>query len=101
MFSAGPVEIGGDGTTVLATAFEPGTGFGPVIVPSWRQNIDLADPDASVGMNTTGQSGNPASPRYREMVEDWAAGEYHPLPFTRTAIEVVAAERLRLVPLSV
>jgi penicillin amidase len=69
-----------------------------VVVPSWRQIIDLGDIDASVGVNTTGQSGHPASPHFRDQVALWAAGDYHPLPFTRAAVEEAAVAELRLLP---
>jgi penicillin amidase len=98
VFTAGVVELGGDEQTVLQGQFEPGWSYDVVVVPSWRQIIDLGDIDASVGVNTTGQSGHPASPHFRDQVDLWAAGEYHPLPFTRAAVEEVAVAELRLLP---
>jgi acyl-homoserine lactone acylase PvdQ len=97
-FSGGTVEVGGDGQTVLQSMFEPGAGFDARIAPSWRQIVDLSDPDAAIGINNTGQSGNPASPHYRDMVGPWALGEYHALPFTRPAVERNASARLILEP---
>ncbi len=98
MFTGGIVGTGGDEQTVLQGAFEPGEGYAAGVVPSWRQIVDLADIDASVGMHTTGQSGNPASPHWNDMVGAWAAGEYHPLPFTRPAVEAAASTSLTLSP---
>lgn len=96
--TGGVVETGGDEQTLLQGLFEPGVGYEAVVVPSWRQIIDLADVDASVGIHTTGQSGNPASPHWNDMVEPWARGQYHPLPFTRHAVEQHAEATLRLLP---
>ncbi len=98
MFTGGVVETGGDEQTVMQGAFEPGEGYGAGVVPSWRQIVDLADVDASVGVHTTGQSGNPASPHWNDLVHLWSAGRYHPLPFTRAAVEAAAAGTLTLSP---
>src|SRR6266536_807313 len=68
LFVAGSEEIGGDEHTVAAAGFEPGVGFGVVSGSSWRHVIDLSDVDRSVGMHTTGQSGNPASEHWNDFV---------------------------------
>ena len=47
--------------------------------PSLRALYDLADPQASRVMHSTGQSGNPFSPLYRGFVEAWRKVEYVPL----------------------
>jgi len=96
VFTGGVVETGGDEQTVRQSMWEPGAGYDAVIIPSWRQIIDLSDIDASVGIHTTGQSGNPASPHYRDFVQPWAKGEYHPLPFSREKVEEHAASILVL-----
>jgi penicillin amidase len=96
--TAGVVETGGDEQTLLQGMFEPEIGYDAVVIPSWRHIIDLSDIDASVGIHTTGQSGNPASPHWNDMVEPWSTGRYHPLPFSRQAVERQAASALRLVP---
>ncbi|MNW02521.1 Penicillin amidase [compost metagenome] len=49
-------------------------------------------------MNTPGQSGNPASPHYRDLAPLWAKGEYFPLVYTRKAVEKATTERVELVP---
>lgn len=46
---------------------------------SLRAVYDLADPEKSVFIYQTGQSGNALSPRYRDMAADWAAVRYRPL----------------------
>ena len=92
------VEWGGDEQTVLQGQFEPGASYDAVVVPSWRHIVDLADIDASRGIHPVGQSGNPASPHWNDFVEPWSKGQYHPLPFTRAAVERNAEHRLGLVP---
>jgi penicillin amidase len=98
MFTGGVVESGGDEQTVLQGMFEPSLSYTAVIVPSWRHIIDLSDIDASVGIHTTGQSGHPASPHWNDFIEPWSRGEYHPLPFSRQAVERHAESTLNLVP---
>jgi penicillin G amidase len=98
LFTAAEGPLGGDEQTVLQGMYEPGAGYGAVIVPSWRQVIDLSDLDASVGTHTVGQSGNPASPHFNDLYPLWSKGEYHPLPFTRAAVEAAAESTLTLVP---
>ncbi len=98
MFTGGVVETGGDESTIRHSHYEPGIGYDTVVIPSWRQIVDLSDIDRSLGMHTTGQSGNPASQHYRDFVEPWSKGEYHGRPFTRGAVEAAAETTLRLVP---
>ncbi|MGA1725690.1 MAG: penicillin acylase family protein, partial [Burkholderiaceae bacterium] len=47
--------------------------------PSYRAVYDLADLEHSVFIYSTGQSGNVFERRYRDMAEQWAAGQYRPL----------------------
>ena len=98
VFTVGDTPWGGDEQTVSQGMFEPGTGYDAVIVSSWRQIIDLADLDASVGTHTVGQSGNPASPHWADLFPLWSAGQYHPLPFSRPAVEGATEFRMELVP---
>jgi penicillin amidase len=65
---------------------------------SYRQILDVADWDRSVVTNTPGESGDPQSKHYRDLLEDWVAGRYHPLPFSRKAVEAAAEERIVLEP---
>jgi penicillin G amidase len=98
LLTAGVVEVGGDEQTLHQGQFEPGHSYDVVVVPSWRQIVDLADIDASIGVITTGQSGNPSSPHFNDQVGLWGRGEYHPLPLTSGAVEAAAKSRLTLVP---
>ena len=47
--------------------------------PSWRMIVELGDPVQAYGVYPGGQSGNPGSPYYQNMVRQWAAGEYNEL----------------------
>jgi penicillin amidase len=60
--------------------------------------VDLSDPDAAVGVHTTGQSGHPASGHWNDLLPLWAKGEHHPLVFTRPAVADHAEATLTLAP---
>jgi len=98
LLSAGPYEVGGGDDTVNRGVLHPSEGFADGAIASWRQIIDLADFDASEGIITTGNSGNPASDHYADQSPMWATGEYHPMPFTRAAVEAATEGRLVLSP---
>ncbi|PUZ30120.1 penicillin amidase [Chitinophaga costaii] len=63
------------------------TGGGPHIVnatkqghgPSWRMVVELTAQTEAYGIYPGGQSGNPGSPYYDNMVSDWVQGRYYPL----------------------
>jgi penicillin amidase len=94
LFNAEPISRGGDVGTVNAT---PGDGFRQVKGASFRQIIDLSDWDKSVAINAPGQSGQPGSPHYADLLPLWADGKYFPLLFSRRAIESNTRHRLLLV----
>jgi penicillin amidase len=98
LFTVGVIDIGGDEQTILQSMWEPGLGYDAEVIPSWRHIIDLSDIEASVGVHTTGQSGHPGSPHFRDHLPMWSKGEYHPLPFGREAVEAVATHTLALRP---
>ncbi len=86
------VERGGDETTVNAA------GAGLWGGASYRQILDLGDWDRSVATSVPGQSGQPGSPHYGDLLPLWADGRYFPLPFRREAVEASMAQRLILRP---
>ena len=91
-----PVPRPGDANTVNATG--GGANFTEAYGASYRQIIDLSNWDHSMMTNVPGESGVPGSRHYSDLVEPWAEGEYHPMPFTRKAVEAAAEERLILKP---
>jgi penicillin amidase len=98
-FTAGVAPHGGDEQTVNQGLFEPGgESYDTVVCASWRQIIDLSNLDASVGTLTVGQSGNPASHHWSDQFPLWSTGRYHPLPFTRPAVENETESRQALLP---
>ncbi len=85
----------GDANTVLA---QSGTNFRTTNGPSYRQVIDLSDWDASTMTNVPGESGDPASKHYGDLLDDWAKGKYHPMPYSRKAVEAATEEKILLTP---
>ena len=97
-FDLNAVERGGDANTVNATAF--GIGFVQRAGASFREILDVSDWDNSVAINVPGQSGQPQSRHYGDLLPLWAEGKYFPLLFSRQKVEANASERLTLVPRS-
>ena len=91
----GPVRRGGDGNTPNATR---GPGYSQSSGASYRHILDLADWDRSVFTSTPGQSGQPGSPHYDDLLPTWAEGRYVPLVYSRSAVEENTAHRLLLEP---
>jgi penicillin G amidase len=65
---------------------------------SLRALYDMADPERSLFIHSTGQSGIPTSPLYRNYAERWAGVEYIPMRTRRSDIEQGAIGTLRLSP---
>lgn len=88
-------EMGGDGSTVHVTA---GEDFNVSHGASFREILDVSDWDRSVATSVPGQSGQPGSPHYGDLLPLWADGRYFPLLFSREKIEAASEERLVLEP---
>jgi penicillin amidase len=95
VFNRGPVERGGDGTTLNAAG---GAGFRQSSGASFRQIVDLADWDKSVASNVPGQSGQPESEYFDNLLPLWARDQYFPLLYSRAAVEKNTRHRLLLTP---
>jgi penicillin amidase len=85
-FDVGSVERDGGAGTVNAT--------GAV----YRLVTDFSNLDGSMVTIGPGQSGQPESPYYRNLLDAWVKGEFFPLLYTRDAIEARTAHRLVLRP---
>lgn len=95
-FNRGPFTRPGDATTVNATS---GAHFYQTSGASYREIMDVGNWDRSVMTNVPGESGDPNSKHYDDLIEDWEWGQYHPMPFSRKAVEAAAEERLMLMPI--
>ncbi len=95
LFNRGPVERGGDGATLNAAG---GANYRQTHGASLRQILDLSDWDKSVACNVPGQSGQPESPFYDNLLSLWSRDQYFPLLFSRPAVEKHTKARLLLRP---
>ncbi|MES2521621.1 MAG: penicillin acylase family protein [Gemmatimonadota bacterium] len=75
-----------------------GAGFVAAVGATFREIADLGHPDSTYVTNVPGQSGQPGSPFYSNLVEPYGRGDYFPLAFTRAAVDRVTAHRLILRP---
>ncbi len=96
LLDLGPLPRPGDGYTVNATwvggKFEQEGGA------SYREILNTADWDRSLAANTPGQSGQPGSPHYSDLLPLWDQGEYFPLIYSRRTVEKNAQDQLVLAP---
>lgn len=93
-FDPPAVSRDGDGQTPLAT----GPGFDQTAGASFSHICDLGDWDRSLALNAPGQSGQPGSKHYSDLLERWESADYFPLLFSRQAIEGATDEALLLEP---
>ena len=93
----GPLEIPGSASSPRAATYDMKT-FDQTAGASVRMVMDVGAWDNSMAINTPGQSGDPASPHYRDLFPLWAAGSYVPLRFSRAAVEGDAEVVMRLTP---
>lgn len=70
-FSTENIKIGGNRHVLNATSGRHG--------PSWRMVVSLEKPIKAYGVYPGGQSGNPGSYYYDNLIEKWSNGEYYEL----------------------
>jgi len=90
-----PASRSGDGNTVNATG---GANFRQTAGASFREVIDLADFDRSIVTNVPGQSGDPRSPHYADLLPLWASDTYFPLVYSRARVEAETERVTWMVP---
>lgn len=94
-FNLPSVERGGDGNTVNNTS---GPNFRQNHGASFREILDVSDWDRSMATSVPGQSGQPGSKHYGDLLPLWADGKYFPLLYSGQKVEAMAKERLTLEP---
>jgi penicillin amidase len=97
LFNRGPIPRSGDDDVVQATGFDEDS-LDQVSGASYREIFDLANWDRSVGINVPGQSGQPGSKHYDDLLPLWRKGQYFPLNYSRTAVDAATTDVLLLVP---
>ncbi len=90
---------GGDFTLMRGST--KGTGADPFLNvhgPGYRGVYDFADPDSSVFIISTGESGHPLSRHYDDLGALWRSGEYIPMSLDPALARAGAEGVTRLVP---
>ncbi len=90
----GPLPRGGYAHTPAAN----GSGNNQTAGASFRMVTDLADWDLTQMTNTPGQSGDPRSPFYQNLFEDWAKDRYFPAYFSDKKIKKHSVEQVMFKP---
>ena len=90
---------GGDHTLQRGrTSGEMPTPFANVHAATYRGVYDFADPESSVFITSTGQSGHPLSRHYDDLGELWRRGEYIPMTLDPELARAGAVGVTRLLP---
>lgn len=89
--------VGGSGDTVHRATYRT-SDFRVTSGASYRHVIDLSDWDKSLWINVPGQSADPKSPFYKNLIEAWAKGEFQQMAFSRGAVDARRADTLKLLP---
>ena len=76
------------GTSTLAPSSGTGTQG-----PSWRMVVELGPELQAWATYPGGQSGNPASSRYKDRIPMWTRGELEPIHFPRDEQSLIAGQR--------
>ncbi|WP_437881797.1 penicillin acylase family protein [Pseudomonas sp. LRF_L74] len=95
----GPYPAGGDFGTLNASAYHWGESFDTWLIPAMRIVVDFGRDEPMIGVNSSGQSGNPASPHYANGIDAWLKGNYVTFPFQSGNLDkVYGNKRLLLTP---
>jgi len=94
-----PMQAGGDHNTLNSAAYHWGQDFVIRDTPALRLIVDFGLSEPLMGLNSSGQSGNPASPNYANGIDGWLKAQYLSLPMQPQNFErSYGKTRLTLVP---
>jgi acyl-homoserine-lactone acylase len=95
----GPYPAGGDHSTLNVSAYNWGENFDTWLIPAMRIVVDFGREEPLIGLNSSGQSGNPASKHYADGIDAWLKGQYMTFPFQPQNLDkAYGSRRLVLVP---
>jgi acyl-homoserine-lactone acylase len=97
-FDRGPYPAPGDHTTLNVAAYHPGTDYDVWLIPEMRIIVDFGSDEPFIGINSSGQSENPASPNYDDGITAWREGKYKDFPFKEENINKLYTKTLTLLP---
>ncbi|HMR56539.1 MAG TPA: penicillin acylase family protein [Cyclobacteriaceae bacterium] len=94
ILECGPLPRGGSGSTPAVT----GNGDNQSHGATFRMVADVTDWNKTHFTNSPGQSGDPASPFYRNLFESWATDKHFTVYFDRNKVEASAISKILLQP---
>lgn len=85
--------------TLNVSGYNWGNDFDTWLIPAMRIIVDFGQPEPMIGLNSSGQSGNPASPHYADGIDAWLKARYLSFPFQSQNLDgVYGTKRLMLTP---
>jgi penicillin amidase len=99
IYNLGPLPLGGDTHTVNQAGVDlTDPAKGVLAIASLRMAIDVGEWENSRFSLPGGQSGNPLSPHYEDLLPFWERGQGVPIAWSEEAVAQAARETLRLEP---
>jgi penicillin G amidase len=99
IFNRGPYPFGGDGNTLSQAGGSPLRPLGrPGVIASVRMVIEVGEWDATRFSLPGGQSGNPFSRHYDDLLPLWLRGDGVPIAWSPEAVVKATETTLRLLP---
>jgi len=99
VFRLGPITIGGDSNTISPAGLDP---FDPLANPTdittLRMVLDVGNWEVNSFSLSGGQSGNPFSPHYADMLPLWQAGKGVAIAWSQQKVDEITKSVLRLEP---
>ena len=92
-----PYPRGGSANTTNNTSYGADN-FNVRSGASFRMVVDVGNWDAARMTNAPGQSGDPRSPFYDNLLENWATEGHVPMLFSREKVEKSAVLTIKLTP---
>ena len=100
MFNLGPIPWGGDANTVSQAAPDPADPAGnPLAIASLRMVLDVGNWEECRFSLPGGQSGNPLSSHYEDLLPMWRRGQGVPIAWSPAKVNRAAVSNLRLLPI--
>jgi penicillin amidase len=98
LFNIGPFPVGGNHLTVNKRQYPYNAPYHVTTGPSYRMIVDFSDMSNAQHVLPTGESGQLGSAHYKDQVDLYLSGRYHPAWIERSDIEKHAEETLILTP---
>ncbi|MCI0545940.1 MAG: penicillin acylase family protein [Candidatus Rokubacteria bacterium] len=98
LFRTTPAAAPGTSHVLNNLGYAHGRRFPVTSGPEFRLVADLGDLESTSMILSTGQGGQPGTPRFTDHLPRWLAGDYHVMPWHRAAVERAATGEVQLLP---